>query len=52
MPLPDAAQPGFPNGGARPFHRADVTIAWPLDAIGTDLAALMTITGGIYTARG
>ena len=30
-----------------------MTIAWPLDAIGTDIAALMTITvGGIYAIRG
>lgn len=53
VPLPDAAQPGFPSDEPGPFHRADVTIAWPLDAIGTDLAALMTITvGGVYAARG
>lgn len=53
VPLPDAGQPGFPSDQPGPFHRADVTIAWPLEAIGTDLAALMTITvGGVYAARG
>ena len=36
-PLPDAETPGFPVGAPGPFHRADVTIAWPLDAIGTDI---------------
>ncbi|MFC3630843.1 3-oxo-isoapionate-4-phosphate decarboxylase OiaX [Paracoccus angustae] len=52
-PLPDAETPGFPVGAPGPFHRADVTIAWPLDAIGTDIAALMTIAvGGVYAIRG
>ncbi|GHG31471.1 3-oxo-isoapionate-4-phosphate decarboxylase OiaX [Paracoccus aerius] len=53
VPLPDADHPGFPTDASGPFHRADVTIAWPLDAIGTDLAALTTITvGGVYAIRG
>lgn len=53
VPLPDADRPGFPTDAPGPFHRADVTIAWPLDAIGTDIAALMTITvGGVYAIRG
>ena len=53
VPLPDADRPGFPTDAPGPFHRADVTIAWPLDAIGTDIAALMTITvGGVYAVRG
>jgi 3-oxoisoapionate-4-phosphate decarboxylase len=52
-PLSDAATSGFPTDAPGPFHRADVTIAWPLDAIGTDIAALMTTTvGGVYAARG
>ncbi len=52
-PLPDADRPGFPSDLPGPFRRADVTIAWPLDAIGTDIAALMTITvGGVYAVRG
>lgn len=52
-PLPDAETPGFPIDTPGPFHRADVTIAWPLEAIGTDIAALMTITvGGVHAIRG
>ncbi len=35
------------------LHRADVDIAFPLDAIGTDLSALMTIAiGGVYSDQG
>ena len=53
VPLEDSPIPGFPTAEAGPFHRADVTIAWPLEAIGTDIAALMTVTvGGVYAARG
>lgn len=53
VPLEDSQIPGFPTAEAGPFHRADVTIAWPLEAIGTDIAALMTVTvGGVYAARG
>ena len=47
--------PSIPAGAARhgPFHRADVDIAFPLDAIGTDLSALMTIAiGGVYSIKG
>ncbi|TPN84999.1 ribulose 1,5-bisphosphate carboxylase [Mesorhizobium sp. CU2] len=51
--LPDAAQPSIPEAGPGPFKRADVDIAFPFDAIGTDLAALMTIAiGGTYSIRG
>ncbi|MDX8533715.1 3-oxo-isoapionate-4-phosphate decarboxylase OiaX [Mesorhizobium sp. VK25A] len=51
--LPDAAQPSIPEAGSGPFKRADVDIAFPFDAIGTDLAALMTIAiGGTYSIRG
>jgi 3-oxoisoapionate-4-phosphate decarboxylase len=51
--LPDAEQPSIPDAGPGPFKRADVDIAFPFDAIGTDLAALMTITiGGTYSIRG
>ncbi|RUU02950.1 ribulose 1,5-bisphosphate carboxylase, partial [Mesorhizobium sp. USDA-HM6] len=51
--LPDAAQPSIPEVGSGPFKRADVDIAFPFDAIGTDLAALMTIAiGGTYSIRG
>src|SRR5690606_9273110 len=46
--------PSFPQDtGPGPFNRADVIIAYPLDAVGTDIAALMTITvGGVYAIRG
>jgi ribulose 1,5-bisphosphate carboxylase large subunit-like protein len=51
--LPDAAQPSIPEAGSCPFKRADVDIAFPFDAIGSDLAALMTIAiGGTYSIRG
>ncbi|MEI9405720.1 3-oxo-isoapionate-4-phosphate decarboxylase OiaX [Mesorhizobium argentiipisi] len=51
--LPDAAQPSIPEAGSGPFKRADVDIAFPFGAIGTDLAALMTIAiGGTYSIRG
>lgn len=51
--LPDAEQPSIPDAGPGPFKRADVDIGFPSDAIGTDLAALMTITiGGTYSIRG
>lgn len=50
--LPDAAQPSIPEAGSGPFKRADVDIAFPFDAIGTDLAALMTIAiGGTFSIK-
>lgn len=52
-PLPPAQTPGFPSDAPGPFNRGDVVIAYPLEAIGTDIAALMTVTvGGVYAARG
>ncbi len=53
-PLPDAQTPSFPDpAGHGPYNRADVVIAYPLEAIGTDIAALVTITiGGVYAVRG
>src|SRR4029079_6869944 len=43
----------IPEAGDGPFKRADVDIAFPFDAIGTDLSALMTIAiGGAYSIRG
>ena len=54
-PLPDAPSSGHPflKRATAPFNRADVDIAFPLDAIGTDLAALMTIAiGGVYSIKG
>ena len=56
-PLPPAETPAFgtPDGTAPapgPYRRADVDIDFPLDAVGTDLAALMTIAiGGAYSIR-
>jgi ribulose 1,5-bisphosphate carboxylase large subunit-like protein len=46
--------PSFPYGHDKgPYHRADVVISYPLEAVGTDIAALMTITvGGVYAVRG
>ena len=54
-PLEDATVPAWPElePGHGPIKRADVDIAFPLDAIGTDLAALMTIAvGGVYSIKG
>jgi ribulose 1,5-bisphosphate carboxylase large subunit-like protein len=54
-PLDDAKTPSWPEAspGHGPIRRADVDIAFPLDAIGTDLSALMTIAvGGIFSIRG
>ncbi len=54
-PLEDAMVPAWPElePGHSPIRRADVDIAFPLDAIGTDLAALMTIAvGGVYSIKG
>lgn len=55
-PLPPAQTPAFPQPDAAAgtvYHRADAVIGYPLEAVGTDIAALMTITvGGVYAARG
>ena len=53
--LPPTEHASFPDeaGGATHFNRADVDIDFPLDAIGTDLAALMTIAiGGVFSIKG
>ncbi|PDT51449.1 MULTISPECIES: 3-oxo-isoapionate-4-phosphate decarboxylase OiaX [Sinorhizobium] len=53
--LEPADRPAWPEegGGAQRFNRAEAEIAFPLDAIGTDLAALMTIAiGGVYSIKG
>ena len=53
--LDDAAQPSWPqaSGHPGPFRRADVDIAFPFDAIGTDLSALMTIAiSGAFAIKG
>ncbi|MCF6117783.1 ribulose-bisphosphate carboxylase large subunit family protein [Mesorhizobium muleiense] len=52
-PLPHAERPSLPEAGDGPFKRADVDIAFPFDAIGTDLSALMTIAiGGAFSIKG
>jgi 3-oxoisoapionate-4-phosphate decarboxylase len=52
-PLPASTVPSFPTSEAGPFHRAEADIAFPFEAIGTDLAALMTIAiGGVYSIKG
>ncbi len=46
--------PSLPDpAGHGPYRRADATIAYPLEAVGTDIAALMTICiNGAYSVRG
>ncbi|NKK62768.1 ribulose 1,5-bisphosphate carboxylase [Rhizobium leguminosarum bv. viciae] len=53
-PLEGARHPTWPEvTPGTLLHRADVDIAFPLDAIGTDLSALMTIAiGGVYSIKG
>ncbi|WP_276121833.1 3-oxo-isoapionate-4-phosphate decarboxylase OiaX [Pararhizobium qamdonense] len=54
-PLADAEYPSWPEAAAGhgPIRRADADIAFPLDAVSTDLSALMTIAvGGIFSIRG
>lgn len=51
--LPPASASSFPSEAAGPFNRAEADIAFPFDAIGTDLAALMTIAiGGVFAIKG
>ncbi|MGO7426954.1 RuBisCO large subunit C-terminal-like domain-containing protein, partial [Rhizobium ruizarguesonis] len=52
--LEDARHPTWPEvAPGTLLNRADVDIAFPLDAIGTDLSALMTIAiGGVYSIKG
>jgi 3-oxoisoapionate-4-phosphate decarboxylase len=52
-PLSSSTTPSIPDPSPGPFNRADVEIAYPLEAVGTDIAALMTITiGGVFAVRG
>ncbi len=52
-PLPPLQVPSFPSSASGPFNRAEADIDFPFDAIGTDLAALMTITmGGVWSISG
>jgi ribulose 1,5-bisphosphate carboxylase large subunit-like protein len=53
--LPDAERPTWLEvaDGHGPIRRAEADIAFPLDAIGTDLSALMTIAiGGVFSIKG
>jgi 3-oxoisoapionate-4-phosphate decarboxylase len=51
--LQPVAQSSFPTVESGPFHRAEADVSFPLDAIGTDLAALMTIAiGGVFSIKG
>ncbi|WP_244487669.1 MULTISPECIES: 3-oxo-isoapionate-4-phosphate decarboxylase OiaX [unclassified Aureimonas] len=49
-------EPGFGREGAGdpgPYRRGEADIAYPLEAVGTDLAALMTICiAGVYAIKG
>ncbi len=47
-------RPSLPNAeGQGPFNRADAVVSYPIEAVGTDIAALMTITiGGVFAVRG
>ncbi len=50
---PPVAVPGLPTSDQGPFNRAEADIEFPLDAIGTDLSALMTIAiGGVFAIKG
>ncbi|MBD8553544.1 ribulose-bisphosphate carboxylase large subunit family protein [Rhizobium sp. CFBP 8762] len=54
-PLESHDKASFPDEGGdhTVFNRADVDIDFPLDAVGTDLSALMTICiGGAYSIKG
>jgi ribulose-bisphosphate carboxylase large chain len=52
-PRPPASVPSYPTTESGPFNRAEADIAFPFDAIGTDLVALMTIAiGGVYSISG
>lgn len=52
-PLPPVATSSYPHESTGPFNRSEADIAFPFEAIGTDLAALMTIAiGGVYSIKG
>jgi ribulose-bisphosphate carboxylase large chain len=52
--LEGSALPSIPQPvGACAYHCAEVTIAFPLEVVGTDIAALQTIAlGGVFSIRG
>ena len=55
-PLPPLSVPSLPQGetvAAASFNRAEAEVSFPIEAVGPDLAALMTIAiGGIYAIKG
>jgi 3-oxoisoapionate-4-phosphate decarboxylase len=51
-PLEPGAVASFGGPEVGPFNRAEADIDFPLDAVGTDLAALLTIAiGGVYSIK-
>lgn len=51
--LAPVGKSSFPSDEPGPFNRAEADIAFPFDAVGTDLAALMTIAiAGVYSIKG
>ncbi|HRX36409.1 MAG TPA: ribulose-bisphosphate carboxylase large subunit family protein [Aestuariivirga sp.] len=51
--LEPVQDPSFPGDNPGPFKRIEADIEFPLDAVGTDLAALMTIAiAGVYSIKG
>ncbi|KQX51352.1 MULTISPECIES: 3-oxo-isoapionate-4-phosphate decarboxylase OiaX [Ensifer] len=52
--IPPNARASIPQtAGSGPYRRVEADIAFPMEAIGDDLAALMTITvGGVFSIRG
>ncbi len=57
-PLAPVCEPSFGRdhddlAGPAAFNRGEADIAFPIEAVGTDLAALMTIAiGGVYSIKG
>ncbi len=52
-PLEPLKLPSLPSDEAGPFNRAEADIEFPIDAVGTDLSALMTIAiGGVFSIKG
>ncbi len=51
-PLDPARTPSFPGTDGDMFNRAEADIGFPIEAVGTDLAALMTIAiGGTFSIK-
>lgn len=52
--LEPVSTPSLPDQGSTgPYHRAEVVVAFPLEAIGTDVATLLTVAvSGVFAVRG